>query len=346
MNSAGQSTDRWNLCGRNRNHRGKNKKGSGGDMSKVKTKQTKPAKNKDSLLHHVKKEWKLYTFLIIPILYYVIFKYVPVIGNVIAFRRYKGGPNILGQDWVGFRYFEQFITDPTFWNAFWNTLRLSIGYLLVRFPATLLFALLINEVQKKWWKKTVQTISYLPHFISLVVVCGMVKELLATNGPINSLIASLGFDKIAFMSEPAWFDTVYIGSGIWQALGWGTILYLTAMTNINTELYEAAAIDGAGKFKQAIHVTIPGILPTIMTLLIMDIGNIITASNMQKILLLYNPLTRDRADIIDTLVYRMGIEGGNFSYASAVGLFSAVIGLVLVTSANYLSKKFTETSLW
>lgn len=315
-------------------------------MSKTKTKPAKPAGPKDSLLHHVKKEWKLYTFLILPILYYVIFKYVPVIGNVIAFRRYKGGPNILGQDWVGFRYFEQFLKDSNFWNAFWNTLRLSIGYLLVRFPATLIFALLINEVRKKWWKKTVQTISYLPHFISLVVVCGMIKEVLSLNGPINALISSLGFEKIAFMSEPGWFDFVYIVSGIWQALGWGTILYLTAMTNINTELYEAAAIDGAGKFRQAVNVTIPGILPTIMTLLIMDIGNIITAGNMQKILLLYNPMTQSRADIIDTLVYRMGIAGGNFSYAAAVGLFSALIGLVLVSSANYFSKKFTETSLW
>lgn len=315
-------------------------------MSKAKTKPAKPAGPKDSLLHHVKKEWKLYTFLILPILYYVIFKYVPVIGNVIAFRRYKGGPNILGQDWVGFRYFEQFLKDSNFWNAFWNTLRLSIGYLLVRFPATLIFALLINEVRKKWWKKTVQTISYLPHFISLVVVCGMIKEVLSLNGPINALISSLGFEKIAFMSEPGWFDFVYIVSGIWQALGWGTILYLTAMTNINTELYEAAAIDGAGKFRQAVNVTIPGILPTIMTLLIMDIGNIITAGNMQKILLLYNPMTQSRADIIDTLVYRMGIAGGNFSYAAAVGLFSALIGLVLVSSANYFSKKFTETSLW
>lgn len=316
-------------------------------MTEVKTKKQKPAKAKqETLLHHVKREWKLYTFLILPILYYVIFKYVPVIGNIIAFRRYKGGPNILGQDWVGLRYFEQFLKDPNFWRAFWNTLRLSLGYLAVRFPATLIFALLINEVRKKWWKKVVQTVSYLPHFISLVVVCGMVKEILSSTGPVNSLMSTLGIEKIAFMSEPAWFDFVYIVSGVWQALGWGTILYLTAMTNINTELYEAASIDGAGKFKQAIHVTIPGILPTIMTLLIMDIGNIITASNMQKILLLYNPMTQSRADIIDTLVYRMGIAGGNFSYAAAVGLFSAVIGLVLVTTANTLSKKFTETSLW
>ena len=314
-------------------------------MAQTKAKKEK-LKHDESLLRHVKKNWKLYTFLILPILYYVIFKYIPMLGNIIAFRRYKGGQNIFGERWVGFRYFEQFLTDSNFWQAFWNTLRLSIGYLLVRFPATLIFALLINEIRTKWWKKIVQTISYLPHFISLVVVCGMVKELLSSTGPINTLLASLGLDKIAFMSEPAWFDTVYIGSGIWQALGWGTILYLTAMTNIDPGLYEAAEMDGANRFQQTIHVTIPGILPTIMTLLIMDIGNIITASNMQKILLLYNPLTQSRADIIDTLVYRMGISGGNFSYASAVGLFSAVIGLVLVTSANYLSKKLTETSLW
>ena len=314
-------------------------------MAQTKAKKEK-LKHDESLLRHVKKNWKLYTFLILPILYYVIFKYIPMLGNIIAFRRYKGGPNIFGERWVGFRYFEQYLTDSNFWQAFWNTLRLSIGYLLVRFPATLIFALLINEIRTKWWKKIVQTISYLPHFISLVVVCGMVKELLSSTGPINTLLASLGLDKIAFMSEPAWFDTVYIGSGIWQALGWGTILYLTAMTNIDPGLYEAAEMDGANRFQQTIHVTIPGILPTIMTLLIMDIGNIITASNMQKILLLYNPLTQSRADIIDTLVYRMGISGGNFSYASAVGLFSAVIGLVLVTSANYLSKKLTETSLW
>lgn len=315
----------------------------------TKTKEAKPMKvknKKDSLLHHVKKEWKLYSFMLIPILYYIIFKYIPVFGNLIAFRRYRGGPNIFGDYWVGFRYFEQFLTDPEFWKAFWNTLRLSIGYLLVRFPATLIFALLLNEIRKKYWKKTVQTISYLPHFISLVVLCGMVKELLASNGPINQLIASLGGKKIAFMAEPGWFDAIYILSGVWQALGWGTILYLTAMTGINTELYEAAEMDGAGKFKQALYVTIPGILPTIMTLLIMDIGGIVTSGNMQKILLLYNPMTQSRADIIGTLVYRMGITNGSFSYAAAVGLFEGVIGLILVSAANFLSKKFTETSLW
>ncbi|WP_394524727.1 ABC transporter permease [Lacrimispora sp. JR3] len=317
-----------------------------GDGMAIKEKKQRTAVDKTSLLHHVKKEWRLYSFLVIPIIYYVIFKYIPVLGNVIAFRRYKGGASIFGDYFVGLRYFKQFIGDPDFWRAFFNTLRLSIGYLAVRFPATLIFALLINEIRTLNWKKVVQTISYLPHFISLIVVCGMVKEMLSLTGPVNGLLSAMGLEKIAFLSEPAYFDMIYIVSGVWQALGWGTILYLTAMTNINMELYEAAAIDGAGRFKQALYVTLPGILPTIMTLLILDIGNIITSGNMQKILLLYNPLTQNRADIIGTYVYRMGIAGGNFSYAAAVGLFEGVIGLILVTAANKLSKKFTETSLW
>ncbi len=298
------------------------------------------------MIRHIKKGWQLYSLMLLPIVYYIIFKYIPVFGNIIAFKRYKGGPDFFSESWVGFRYFNQFLKDPQFWQAFLNTLRLSIGYLCVRFPVTLLFALLLNEIRLRWWKKTVQTVSYLPHFISLVVVCGMVKELLSNSGPINQLIASFGGEKIAFMSEAAWFDAIYILSGVWQALGWGTILYLAAMTGINTELYEAATMDGAGKIKQALYVTIPGILPTIMTLLIMDIGGIVTSTNMQKVLLLYNPLNQARADIIGTLVYRMGIAGGNFSYAAAVGLFEGVLGLILVSGANFLSKKLTETSLW
>lgn len=298
------------------------------------------------MIRHIKKEWQLYSLMLLPIVYYIIFKYIPVFGNIIAFKRYKGGPDFFSGSWVGFRYFNQFLKDSQFWQAFLNTLRLSIGYLCVRFPATLLFALLLNEIRLRLWKKTVQTVSYLPHFISLVVVCGMVKELLSNSGPINQLIASFGGEKIAFMSEAAWFDAIYILSGVWQALGWGTILYLAAMTGINTELYEAATMDGAGKIKQALNVTIPGILPTVMTLLIMDIGGIVTSTNMQKVLLLYNPLNQARADIIGTLVYRMGIAGGNFSYAAAVGLFEGVLGLILVSGANFLSKKLTETSLW
>ncbi|WP_020618493.1 ABC transporter permease [Paenibacillus daejeonensis] len=297
------------------------------------------------LWKHVRKEWKLYAFLVIPVIYFVIFKYMPMIGNVIAFRKYRGGPSILGSEWVGFTYFEMFMKDPTFWRAFFNDLTLSVSYLVVKFPLTLGFALLLNEITKMRWKKFVQTVSYLPHFISIVIVAGMVKEMVSLTGPINSLVAWLGYERIAFISLPEWFPTIYVSSGIWQSLGWGTILYLAAMTGINTELYEAAKIDGGSRLRLAMHVTIPGILPTIMVLLILDIGSILS-SNFEKILLLYNPLTYETADVISTYVYRMGITGGNFSYATAVGLFEGIIGLILVTIANELSKRTTQSSLW
>lgn len=297
------------------------------------------------LLRHVRKEWKLYSFLIVPVIYFIIFKYVPMLGNVIAFRKYRGGTNLFGTEWVGLSYFTMFMKDPSFWRAFRNDLFLSVLYLVIRFPLTLIFALLLNELVRIRIKKFVQTVSYLPHFISMVIVAGMTKELLSMSGPINTLLANLGFEKIAFISLPQWFPTIYVTSGIWQGLGWGTILYLAAMTSINTDLYEAAKVDGANRLRLAWHVTIPGILPTIMTLLILDIGSILGA-NFEKILLLYNPLTYESADVISTYVYRMGITGGNFSYATAVGLFEGVIGLILVTSANYISKKTTNSGLW
>ncbi|MBD3920721.1 sugar ABC transporter permease [Paenibacillus sp. PR3] len=305
---------------------------------------------KPSLAAHVRKEWKLYSFLLIPIAYFVIFKYLPMLGNVIAFRKYRGGPNIFGTEWVGLRYFHMFMKDPTFWRAFYNNIFLSVTYLIFRFPITLIFALLLNELRNMRVKKLVQTVSYLPHFISMVIVAGMIKEIVSLNGPINTLLGHLGMEKIQFISLPEWFPTIYITSGIWQGLGWGTILYLAAMTSINTELYEAASIDGASRFRKAWHVTIPGILPTIMTLLVLDIGGIM-GSNFEKVLLLYNPLTYETADVISTYVYRMGIGGkegigGNFSFATAVGLFDGVIGLILVTLANFVSKKTTKTSLW
>ncbi|MDQ0061689.1 ABC transporter permease [Paenibacillus harenae] len=297
------------------------------------------------LWKHVKKEWKLYSFLILPLIYFAIFKYAPMIGNIIAFRKYRGGPNILGSEWVGFQYFQMFMKDPTFWRAFFNDLTLSVSYLVVKFPLVLIFALLLNEIRWMKWKKFVQTVSYLPHFISMVIVAGMVKEMVSLSGPINAFLGWLGYESIGFISLPEWFSSIYVTSGVWQSLGWGTILYLAAMTAINTELYEAARIDGASRFRLALHVTIPGILPTVMVLLILDIGSIL-GSNFEKILLLYNPLTYETADVISTYVYRMGITGGNFSYATAVGLFEGIIGLILVTIANEISKRTTKSSLW
>lgn len=237
--------------------------------------------------------------------------------------------------------------DNTFWNAFRNTLTINFTYLLFRFPMTIIFALLLNEVKNVHWKKFVQTVSYLPHFISVVIVCGMVKELLSVNGPINGLIKSLGHEAIPFIQLPEWFLTIFVTSGIWQALGWGTILYLAAMSGINVELYDAAKVDGANRFRQVWHVTIPGILPTITTIMILDIGSIMGSGGVfEKIMMLYNPMTYETADVISTYVYRMGVGSGNYSYATAVGLFEGVIGLILVTSANIISRKLTKQSLW
>ncbi len=296
--------------------------------------------------YHFHKYWQYYLMMLIPVVYYIIFRYIPMFGNIIAFRRYRAGSSIFGDEWSGLRYFNQFIADQNFWRAFRNTLLLNFKYLLISFPLTLIFALLLNEIKNVAFKRIVQTISYLPHFISMVIVAGMVRELLSTNGPINNLIVSLGGEPITFIALPEWFTTIFVTSGIWQGIGWGTILYLAAMSGINPELYEAAALDGANRFQQCLHVTIPAILPTISTLLILNVGSLCGSAAFEKVFLLYNPTTYDTADIIGTYVYRMGLQSGNYSYATAVGLFQGIINLVLLTFANKASTKLSGSGLW
>ena len=296
---------------------------------------------------YMRKYWQLYALLLIPILYYIIFRYVPMGGNIIAFRRYRAGGSLFGDKWSGLKYFKQFIGDKTFWRAFRNTLVLNISYLLVRFPLTLIFALLLNEIKALWWKKFVQTVSYLPHFISMVIVTGMIRELVSTSGPLNQLIARFGGDKISFIAFPQYFNPIFVISGVWQALGWGTILYLAAIAGINPSLYEAAEVDGANHFQRVWHVTIPSIMPTITTLLILDIGGLVGSGGaFEKVFLLYNPMTYETADIISTFVFRMGLTSGNYSYATAVGLFEALLNLCLLTIANKVSKKVSGSGLW
>ena len=296
---------------------------------------------------YMRKYWQFYALLLIPVLYYIIFRYIPMAGNIIAFRRYRAGGSLFGQKWSGLKYFKQFIGDKTFWRAFRNTLVLNISYLLVRFPLTLIFALLLNEIKALWWKKFVQTVSYLPHFISMVIVTGMIRELVSTSGPLNQLIAHFGGDKISFIAYPQYFNPIFVISGVWQALGWGTILYLAAIAGINPSLYEAAEVDGANHFQRVWHVTIPCILPTITTLLILDIGGLVGSGGaFEKVFLLYNPMTYETADIISTFVFRMGLGSGNYSYATAVGLFEALLNLTLLTIANKVSKKVSGSGLW
>lgn len=291
------------------------------------------------------KDWRLYTFLVIPIIYFLIFRYVPMVGNVIAFRRYVPGGNPLGEYWVGFQYFERFFGDPTFWKVFRNTVIMGGLTLLFTFPAPLIFALMLNELRSQKFKKFVQTASYLPHFLSLVIVAGMVLQLVAANGTINQLIGLVGIEPINFIQEAGWFRSIYVSSQVWQTMGWGAILYLATLSTIDESLYEAAKIDGANRWKQTLHVTIPGLIPTIMVLLILNIGSFM-AVGFEKILLLYNPLTYETADVISTYLYRVGLLSGNFSYATAIGIFEAVIGLILVMSANVISRRVAGTSLW
>ncbi|WP_404456466.1 ABC transporter permease subunit [Virgibacillus necropolis] len=300
---------------------------------------------RDNAFKLFKRDWQLYSLLLLPIIYMVIFKYGPMFGNIIAFRRFMPGGSILGEKWVGLYYFKMILSDPTFFNVLTNTLVLAALSLIICFPAPIIFALLLNELRSKRFKKFVQTASYLPHFFSVVVVAGMVLELVSINGAINNLVEFFSGDRINFIQLPEWFRTIYIGTEMWQSLGWGAILYLAALAGINEELYEAAKIDGANRWKQTIHITIPGILPTIVVLLILNIGNFLEVG-FEKILLLYNPLTYETADVIATYVYRIGLQSSNFSYATAMGLFESIIGLILVFSANYISKRVTDNSLW
>lgn len=293
----------------------------------------------------IRKDWQLYSLLVLPIVYLLIFKYGPMIGNIIAFRRFMPGGNIYGEKWVGLHYFKMFIHDPAFWNVFTNTLLLGALSLLFTFPVPIIFALLLNEVKSKRFKKFVQTASYLPHFLSIVIVAGMILQLTSVNGSINSLVEFFNGDRINFMQRAEWFRTIYISSEIWQGMGWGAILYLAALTTIDESLYEAARIDGANRWKQTMFVTIPGILPTIVTLLILNMGAFL-AVGFEKILLLYNPVIFETADVISTYLYRVGLVSSNFSYATAIGLFESVIGLILVFSVNAISRRLTDRSLW
>lgn len=299
------------------------------------------------LRKHFRKYWQYYLMMLVPLLYYIVFRYVPIAGNIVAFRRYRAGSSIFGDEWSGLKYFRMFWNDNSFWRSFRNTLILNILYLLIRFPLTLTFALMLNEIRQIQWKKFVQTASYLPHFISVVIVAGMVREIVSSGGPLNRLIEMYTGSTISFISLPEWFSTIFVVSGLWQGLGWGTILYLAAMSNISPTLYEAAQVDGAGRFRQVLHVTLPGILPTISTLLILDVGFLCSsAMAFEKIFLLYNPMIYETADVISTYVLRVGITSGNYSYATAINLFEGLINLVLLSIANFVSRKVNGTGLW
>ena len=306
---------------------------------------------KTLLKNDMQQNWELY-LLILPVLaYYIVFHYVPMYGASIAFKVYKAKDGILGSPWADpfFKHFQVFFTMPYFKRLLLNTLNISVNSLIWGFPAPIILALLINELKSRPFTKLTQTITYLPHFISTVVICGMVKSFTDRAGFINDIIALFGGTRTTMLGDASYFVPIYVISDIWQQVGWGSIIYLSALASIDQELYEAARIDGAGRLRQTLHITLPGILPTIVILLILRIGGLLNVG-YEKIILLYNPLTYEKADVISSYVYRYGLggEGGSnpWSFSTAVGLFNSIINFILVIGANKISKMATETSLW
>lgn len=296
---------------------------------------------------YLKRYWQLYAMLLLPLCYFLLFKYVPMFGNVLAFRRYRPGMGPFGTEWVGLSYFKRFWSDPAFWRAFRNTLILSVINLVINFPIPIIFAILLNEVRIIPFKRMVQTVSYMPRFISTVVVIAILGELLSPSTGIFNILRQqlLGKAPIYFINEEKYFRLIYILIDTWQYTGWTAIIYLAAITAIAPDLYEAATIDGASRTQQIFYVTIPSIMPTIMVMLILNIGRLLSLG-FEKVLLLYTPDNSMVSDIIDTLVYRTGLANQNYSYATAIGLFSGIIGIILVTSSNALSRRLTGEGVY
>lgn len=288
---------------------------------------------------------QLYLLIIPVILFYILFHYVPMYGAQIAFRDYSPTTGITGSPWVGLEHFIDFFQGRYFWRLLRNTVTLSLAQLIFGFPLPIILALLINELKSKAFSKTVQTITYMPHFISTVVICGMIIQFTRDDGFITQILTMFGFEERTMLSDQNLFVPVYVISSIWQQTGWSSIIYLAALTGIDPQLYEAAKIDGANKWHQIINVTVPSILPTVIILLIMKMGTILGVG-YEKVILLYNPAIYETADIISSYVYRRGLLNGEWSYSTAVGLFNSVVNFSLVIFVNWLSDKTSETSLW
>lgn len=304
-------------------------------------------KKKDGeFLKYFKRHWILYLMLLLPVVFYLVFCYAPMGGIVIAFQNYKLKRGILGSEWVGLSVFERVLSSSKFWRAFWNTLRLNVLSLIFEFPAPILLALFLNELRSGKIKKGVQTILYLPHFVSWVVIGGMVTQIFAPeNGLLNVFLASIGLPKIPFLSDPVAWTATYVGVSIWQSIGWGAIIYISAIMGIDQEQYEAARVDGCNRFKMMYKITLPNILPTIVIMLILKVGGMISIG-LDKPMMLSNPTVTEVADVLSTYSYTVGMQQGQFNVATAIGLFQSALNFVLVVGANAISNKLSGESIW
>lgn len=300
---------------------------------------------KKNFLYFFRRDWQLYALLVIPFLFVIVFKYLPYTGLVISFKHYKVAKGFWDSKWVGFDIFEKVFTHRNFIPSLRNTLLLNILDLIFGFPMPIILALLLNEIRVKWFKKISQTMLYLPHFLSWIIIGALGYQLFGLNsGVINNIAEAMGNNRIPFLQEDTWWLVTYVVIGVWQTMGWGTIIYLAAITSVNAELYEAARVDGAGRFRQCIHVTLPCIRSTIVVLLIMNLGKVMGGS-FERVLALSNMKATEYTTTIPVLVYQWGIGSGKFSESTALGLFQSVIGLILVLAADFVAKKLGEDGL-
>ena len=308
-------------------------------------------------INHAKRSWGrrlldnmrshpwLYLMILPAIAYFAIFHYAPMYGVIIAFQDYKPLKGISGSDWVGFKHFQTFVQGPFFWRLVRNTLSINIGMLLFGFPLPIIFALMLNEVRSTAFRKVVQTVTYMPHFVSSVVVCGLMVIFCRSDGLLTNVLTFFGLPKTNLLTIESYFQPLYIGMNIWQELGWDSIIYFAALTSVDAALYEAARVDGAGRWRQMWHITLPGISSTIVILLILRIGNLMSLG-WDRIILMYNDMVMETADVISTFVYRTGLVQVQYSYATAVGLLNSIINVILLVSANAVSRKISDSSLW
>jgi putative aldouronate transport system permease protein len=300
------------------------------------------------LVIDVVRDYQLYLILLPPLIFVIIFNYMPMYGAQIAFKNFRAVDGIWGSPWAGFKHFTRFFTSPSFFKVLKNTFSLSLYSLAAGFPFPIILALSLNAMRNLRLKKTIQTFSYMPHFISMTVMVGMILQFLSPRqGIVNRLLGTVGIASISFMTKPDFFRSVYVWTGIWQNIGWGSIIYLAALSAINPELHEAALADGANRLQRIRHIDIPGILPTATILLILSAGQLINVG-FEKVFLMQNDLNLSVSEVIQTFVYKIGIasEMPNYSYSTAVGLFNSVISLALVAMVNLFARKFSETSLW
>lgn len=298
------------------------------------------------IIKKMMQNYELYLFILPAFIYFITFHYAPMYGIIIAFKNYIPTKGFFGSPWAGFKHFMNFFNSYYFWMLLKNTIGIAFYSLIAGFPIPILLALALNEVQNKHFKKIVQNVTYAPHFISTVVMVGMLISFLSpSSGIINQIIQFLGFEPINFLGKEKWFKDIYVWSGVWQGMGWGSIVYLGALSGIDPQLHEAGIVDGATRFQRILHINIPSIMPTMVILLILNLGSIMNVG-FEKIFLMQNPLNMDASEVISTYVYKMGLQKAQYSFSAAVGLFNSVINFTLLITVNSIAKRLNETSLW